>query len=89
MGAWRRCACGGGLLWWVKGEPGRGETGKGEYGGMWEGGVVRRGVVRRGVVGRGAGREAGRFYHVRSVRERAGDLDAAEHIPRWSMDGAE
>ena len=30
-----------------------------------------------------------RFYHVRSVRERAGDLDAAEHIPRRSMDGAD
>ena len=30
-----------------------------------------------------------RFYHIRSVGERAGDLDAAEHIPRRSMDGAD
>ena len=47
MGVRRRCACGGGLLWWVKGT-GKERRGKGEYEGMWEG-DCGKGVVGRGL----------------------------------------
>ena len=46
MSAWRRCACGGGLLWWVKGTR-KERRGWGVWG-MWEG-DCGKGVEGRGL----------------------------------------